>query len=223
MLSTRTSGMRTPTRSARWNDDLPAEYAALRARSRLELRRPRADFAHVARKMSTNITGPRVLRGFEPETLQTPEGRAGHLQALCAVARRLFEVRGSVDLLSWIWVQQNPEGAPTPAILAVELVGAAHSDAFDARVIKACDLGNALAVATVTQHHSVEVLFESYAGTEIHGAPIRASSDPLNPSATRRLLDPFSLVTVDHAPDRFTRFLHAPRTSGSPGPTRRSL
>jgi hypothetical protein len=167
--------------------------------------------------MSKNITGPRVLRGFDPETMQTPQGRAGHVAALCAVARRTFEARGSVDLLSWIWVQQNPEGASTPAILAVELVaeaGETRIDAFDTRVIKACDFGKALAVATVTEHRSVQVLFECYAGTEVHRAEIRAGSDPLHPSATRRVLEPFCLVTMDRCPERFLRFVQKPlRTS----------
>ncbi|HEX5659688.1 MAG TPA: hypothetical protein VFX59_20975 [Polyangiales bacterium] len=163
--------------------------------------------------MSTNITGPRALSGFKPETMQSPQGRAGHVDALCAVARRSFELRGRVQLLSWIWVQQTPDGASTPAILAVELVGELHGprvDAFDARVARACDLGKALAVATVTEQHSVQVLFESYAGTEVHSAAIRSSSDPLEPSVTLRALEPFRLVAVDRTPERFLRFLHKP-------------
>jgi hypothetical protein len=145
--------------------------------------------------------------------MQTPHGRAEHVATLCALARQIFATRGSVDLLSWIWVQQNPKGAFMPAILAVELVGAngqARHDAFDARVIKACEIGKALAVATVTEHQSVQVLFESYAGSVVHRAPIRAGSDPLQPSATRRVLDPFQLVTVDRAPERFLRFVQRP-------------
>ncbi len=150
--------------------------------------------------MSKNLTGPRALSAFRPETLRTAEGRGQQVQAFCTAVREAFERRGTVQL-AWVWVQQNPAGAPAPAILAIELLSAPEQKtqeellAFEARLAKAADLGKALAVAIVTEQASrLQVQFETAAGTEVLHAPIRSGRDPLNPSALRRVLEPFASV-----------------------------
>ncbi|MET0286584.1 MAG: hypothetical protein ABW352_19025 [Polyangiales bacterium] len=173
---------------------------------------------------SSSIKGPRVLSAYKLAALQTVEGRTQCVATFCAAARAAFEAHGRVDLTSWIWVRKNPHGADAPAVLAVELTGDVattghETPAYEARVLKACGLGEALAVATVSERAidphpewvgMIHVLFESYAGSELHCALIRAVPDPLNPAVPRRVLEAFAQGSTDVPEERFGRALHNP-------------
>jgi hypothetical protein len=83
---------------------------------------------------TSHIEGPRVLIGYRPGSMQTPEGRARHIELFCEAAGKIFQELGTVNRTSWIWAQQDLSGEDHPLILATELVGEAPHPIQDSRV-----------------------------------------------------------------------------------------